>query len=209
MNRRRSAPMGRRGAIEDRIEMFGNVRRDLRNHKSWRHRGFWALVVYRFGRWALEVRFGPARWALGKVYGVLNLFSEIVTGVVLQRTVLIGEDFHLIHPEGIRIHPGVVIGNRVGLMHRVTIGTNMGPGVPVIGNDVFIGCGATVLGRIRIGDGAHIAANSLVISDVPPGHTAVGVPAKAMPLDVRLGPTEPPSQRPRVAAAAARPPASV
>src|SRR5262249_16975207 len=70
---------------------------------------------------------------------------------------------------------------RVRILHNVTLGTNMGPDVPTIGNDVFIGCGASILGKVTIGDGARIAANSLVIADVPPGATAIGVPAKVMP----------------------------
>jgi serine O-acetyltransferase len=66
-------------------------------------------------------------------------------------------------------------------MHNVTLGTNMSPEVPVIGNDVFIGCGASILGGVHVGDGARIAANSLVINDVPPGSFVAGVPAKAFP----------------------------
>jgi len=67
------------------------------------------------------------------------------------------------------------------VMHNVTIGTNMTGGAPRIGNDVFIGCGATILGEITIGDGVRIASNSLVISDVPAGAMAMGVPAKVYP----------------------------
>jgi len=53
-------------------------------------------------------------------------------------------------------------------------------GAPIIVNDVFIGTGATILGDITIGDGARIAANSLVITDVPPSATVIGVPARMM-----------------------------
>jgi len=74
-----------------------------------------------------------------------------------------------------------VIGDRVGIMHDVTIGTNLErPGTPVIGNDVFIGTGARILGGVKIGDGARIAANSVVLTDVPAGATAIGVPARVM-----------------------------
>ena len=66
-------------------------------------------------------------------------------------------------------------------MHDVTIGTNMDrPGVPRLGNNVFVGAGAKILGGISIGDGARIAANSLVVCDVPAGATAVGVPARVL-----------------------------
>ena len=65
-----------------------------------------------------------------------------------------------------------------GVQQDVTVGMNMGDGTPKIGNDVYIGAGEKVLGDITIGDGAVIAANSLVINDVPPGAMAIGVPAR-------------------------------
>jgi serine O-acetyltransferase len=162
--------------------MFENIRADYALHRPLRNRALWALVVYRFGRWSMERRFGPWRWLTSKVYGFVNILSEIVTGVIMGREVRIGKGFHIIHPERVRIHPAVVIGDRVGVMHGVTIGTNMDPGVPVIGNDVFIGANATIIGKIKVHDGARIAANSLVVSNVPPGTVAIGVPAKIMRL---------------------------
>ncbi len=61
---------------------------------------------------------------------------------------------------------------------------NTDGGVPTIGDDVFIGAGAVVLGAIHIGQGARIAANSLVLTDVPAGAMAIGVPAKIYPAAV-------------------------
>lgn len=162
--------------------MFENVRRDYERHgSSLRDGGFWALAVYRFGRWSLAQRSAPARWATSKVYGALKTACELATGVLLERTTEIGEDLHIIHAGMISIHPDARIGKRVAIMHGVTIGTNMGLGVPTIGDDVFIGCNASILGDVTVGDGARIAANSLVITDVPPRAVAIGVPAKVMP----------------------------
>jgi len=65
----------------------------------------------------------------------------------------------------------------------LTLASNMErDGAPIIGKDVYIGTGtgAVILGEVTIGDGARIAANSLVITDVPPGATAIGVPARVM-----------------------------
>jgi serine O-acetyltransferase len=138
----------------------------------------WALAVYRFGRWSLALRSQPLRWITGKLYGLLNVFSEITTGVCMDRGAEIGEEFIIVHAATIFIHPRVRIGDQVGVMHSVTIGTNMGDDVPVIGNNVFIGCGASVLGKVKVGDNSRIAANSLVINDVPPNSFACGVPAK-------------------------------
>jgi serine O-acetyltransferase len=121
------------------------------------------------------------RTLTSKVYGGLSLGVEVTTGVVIDRAVQLGPEFHLVHSGNTKIHPGVVIGARCGIMHDVTLGMNMErKGVPRIGDDVFIGAGAKVLGPVTIGDGARVAANSLVLSDVPAGATAVGVPARVL-----------------------------
>jgi serine acetyltransferase/thymidylate kinase len=85
-------------------------------------------------------------------------------------------DVHLPHPYGIIVHPQAVIGRRVTLMQQVTIGgrdqrENM---APLIGDDVYIGAGARVLGDVRIGQGVVIGANAVVTRDIPPGVTVVG-----------------------------------
>jgi serine O-acetyltransferase len=180
--------------------MFQEIREDFITHgRSLKNGAFWALVVYRYGVWSLGQRFGPWRWLTSKVYGVFKILSEMTTGVRLQRETKIGQKFHIIHTGFVLIHPDVVIGDRVGIMHNVTLGTNMGPDVPTIGNDVFIGCGASILGKVTIGDGALIAANSLVIDDVPPGAVAIGVPAMVRPRGHRRAgeghaQTEPPAK---------------
>ena len=93
----------------------------------------------------------------------------------------VGKNSQLVHAGKTKSHPQTVIRDRVGVMHSVTLGaTPDGRGVPTIGNDVFIGAGARILGPVKIGDRARIAANSLVISDVPPDTTAIGVPAKIL-----------------------------
>jgi serine O-acetyltransferase len=150
-----------------------------------RHTGLWALGVYRFGRWAKAVEPSPLHWTASRLYWALSLGVEVGLGVVIPRGTVVGRDLLLVHGASIRIHEGTVIGDRVCIMHEVTIGVNSGPdndrqGAPRIGNDVFIGAGAKVLGDITIGDGARIAANSLVVTDVPPGATVVGVPARVM-----------------------------
>jgi serine O-acetyltransferase len=170
------------GADEER--MFENLRDDYQAHgRTLKSGGFLAMAVYRFGRWSLEQP-APVRWLASRVYARLRSVSHFATGVVLERETKIGRSFHIIHTGMISIHPDVVIGDRVGIMHGATLGTNMGSGVPVIGNDVFIGCHASVLGNVKIGDGARIAANSLVITDVPPGAIAIGVPAKVTTLNL-------------------------
>ncbi|KGJ06225.1 serine O-acetyltransferase [Paracoccus halophilus] len=163
--------------------MFDDLRKDYRRHgSSLTEPAFMSLAVYRYGRWALSISNRPLRWIASKFYGLLKFLILNVTKVWIPPQVKIGEDFHIIHAEGsLSIHPDVVIGDRVGVMHNVTIGTNMGPGAPVIGNDVFIGVNATVLGRIRIGDRVRIGANTAVTTNVPSDSVVIGSPARIYP----------------------------
>jgi serine O-acetyltransferase len=160
--------------------MWKVLRADAKRHGGAKSGGFWALAVYRYGRWSLTLPNPAARWVTSKIYGVANQAVETLAGVDLDRRTEIGEGLHFIHTGMISIHPNVKMGERVGIMHGVTIGTNMGGAVPTIGNDVFIGCHSSILGGVTIGDGARIAANSLVTSDVPAGAFAVGVPARVI-----------------------------
>jgi len=157
--------------------MWDLIRSDFRRH-GFGHGASWALLLYRFGRWSLLRRPGVVRWVTMKLYAALRPLVSKVSGVYLERETQIGRDLHIVHAGMLHIHPDVVIGDRVGLMHGVTLGTNMGTGSPVIGDDVFVGCNASVLGAVHIGNGARVAANSLVMMDVPAGAVAIGVPAR-------------------------------
>lgn len=138
------------------------------------------MAVYRYGRWARDLP-APLAAAGGRIYGALALAVELTSGITLHREVDIGEDFRLVHSGNIKIHPQCKIGNRVTIMHDVTLGTAAErDAAPIVGDDVFIGAGAKILGGVRIGDRARVAANSLVVTDVPPDTTAIGVPARIM-----------------------------
>jgi len=170
------------------MQLWDEVRRDyVRHGGTVRNLAFWAVANYHFGRWANELPV-VLRVPLGRVYGFGLLAVEVTSGILLNREATIGDDFHLVHSGNIKIHPATVIGDRVGIMQDVTLGTSPERnGAPIIGNDVFIGAGAKVLGPVRIGDRARIAANSLVVSDVPPDTTAIGVPARIMKYTGRSG----------------------
>lgn len=167
--------------------MFGHFRGDYERHgRSLTNPAMVALCTYRLGRWAIERRNPVGRRIAQKLYGLVNLFVANITKVWIPPQVTVGEGFHIVHAEGsLSIHPDVVIGDRFGVMHNVTIGTNMGPGAPVIGDDVFVGVNSTILGPIRIGDRVRIAANTAVTTNVPSDSTVVGSPAKIYP---RLAP---------------------
>lgn len=95
----------------------------------------------------------------------------------------IGEGFFMSHLIGTVVNREAVIGRNVNLSHHVTIGqTNRGQkkGVPLIGDGVYIGTGAVVLGHIRVGHNVAIGANAVVIDDVPDNAVVVGNPAKVV-----------------------------
>ena len=162
--------------------MFDEFRSDYRRHgSSILNPALWAVWNYRYGVLALKLRVAPLRWFAAKIYGLNSFIVLISSGIRLNRETKIGKDLHLIHSGNIQIHPRSVIGDRCGIQQDVTLGTNMEKSdLPTIGNDVYIGAGAKILGGVTIGDGARIGANSLVIADVPAGATAIGVPARIM-----------------------------
>ena len=109
-------------------------------------------------------------------HGVLS----VLTGSDIDVGFQFGRNLHLPHPTGVVVHRGAVVGDDCMVMQQVTVGQLATGGVPVIGSRVYIGAGAKVLGPVNIGDDARIGANAVVLKDVPPGATAVGVPAKVV-----------------------------
>jgi len=157
-----------------------HVRGDFeRNGRRLLNIAWWPLFVYRFGVWSLSLS-QPARFLTSKVYGLLYFIVHLLSGTAIVREARIGEDLLLPHSGSIIIHPDAVVGDRCAIFHEVTLGATIErEGAPRVGDDVFIGPGAKILGPVAIGDGARIAANSLVLSDVPAGAHAIGVPARA------------------------------
>jgi serine O-acetyltransferase len=162
---------------------------DIARYKSMGHKGkqlwlnpaIWAIAIYRFGNWLYVAQ--PSilvRIPSKVIYFFAYLFSEVVMEMCLDPQANIGGGLYIAHIGGIHINPQAVIGNNCNLTHGITIGTSaMGrEGSPAIGDNVYIGTGATLVGKIRIGNGAKIAANTLVITNVPEGSTVMGVPGR-------------------------------
>jgi serine O-acetyltransferase len=178
--------------------MFPNLRADWHAHqRDCGSQGFWALAVYRFGRWRYRVRPAPLRKCCSLIYKIGFKLIQIITGIELPCEAQIGRHFIIDHFGGIvisgyarfgdncRVRNGVV----VGVQH---VGEQCGPS---IGNNVDIGAGAKILGPVRIGDNVVIGANAVVISDVPANCLAVGVPAVIKPrLALRSRPRLPAGQ---------------
>lgn len=160
--------------------MFENIRDDLQAHGGdWGAQGFWALLVYRFGRWRLGMRSVLLRKLLSLVYRMLYKCIQIITGIELPCEVIIGRNFVIDHFGGIIISGYAKFGDNCRIRNGVVVGLRRtdDPCAPVIGNNVDIGAGAKILGAITIGNHVLIGANAVVLADVPDHSTAVGVPA--------------------------------
>jgi len=147
----------------------------------WMSPAVWAIGCYRLSNW---VQIGRPAWPIRIPLKLLtflaNKFCEVFMEMDIDPKASIGDGLIIAHIGGIHINYQVVIGRNCDIAHRVTIGASaMGrKGAPVIGDDVYIGTGATIVGKIKIGNGAKIAANTLVIANVPDGATVMGVPGR-------------------------------
>ena len=139
------------------------------------NRGFHALLAYRVSHllWKAKVPMLPL---------IITRIIQILYGIDIDWRAKIAGGCLIVHGMGVVIGRGVVIGKNAKIFHGVTLGIRDdgkdNDGFPVVGDNVFIGCGAKLLGNIHVGDNAKIGANAVVIDDVPPSHTAVGIPAK-------------------------------
>jgi serine O-acetyltransferase len=164
--------------------MFDNIRQDLKAHGgNWAAQGFWVLFVYRFGRWRYRVRPSLIRKILSLFYKVLFKMIQIITGIELPCEVEIGRNFVIEHFGGIVISGYAKFGDNCRIRNGVVVGLQRPdePCAPIVGNNVDIGTGAKLLGRIRIGNDVVIGANAVVLTDVPDHSIAVGVPAVVKP----------------------------
>jgi serine O-acetyltransferase len=112
-----------------------------------------------------------------KIAVLRHRFWSVVTGADVPLNCKIGGGLLMPHPNGVVIHPAAEIGPNCLIFQQVTIGDQHG-GVPRLGGHVDVGAGAKLIGKISIGDHAKIGANAVVTIDVPPGATAIGVPAR-------------------------------
>lgn len=113
---------------------------------------------------------------------LLTLFNRVVFAVQLPAATKLGRGVKLNYSGlGTVLHPRAVIGNRVQIGPGVVIGGRSEIWeVPVIEDDVQIGVGAKVLGPVRVGRGAIVGANAVVLHDVPPGAVVAGIPARIL-----------------------------
>jgi serine O-acetyltransferase len=135
--------------------------------------GLWAVWVHRISHalWCAKLRL-PAR--------ILSQISRFYSGVDIHPGAQLGHRLFIDHAMGVVIGETAIVGNDVTIYQGVTLGgTGKGHGKrhPTICDGVFIGNNANVLGNITVGENSRVGAGSVVLSDVPPNSTVVGVPA--------------------------------
>ena len=134
-------------------------------HAVWGHRVSHWLWTHGF-RWLARLNSHVARW---------------LTGIEIHPGARIGHRLFIDHGMGVVIGETAEIGDDVTLYHGVTLGGvswDKGKRHPTLGNNVVIGAGAKVLGPFTVGEGARVGSNSVVVKEVPPGATVVGIPAR-------------------------------
>ncbi len=128
-----------------------------------------AMIVYRLMQSSRRHGLAPLEMVFNKV--------NSAGGCIIGRGAEFGPGFVLVHSNGVVINGAVRGGENVLIEHQVTIGAEKRQS-PVIGNGVFIGAGAKIVGPVTLGDNARVGANAVVTKDVAPNTTVVGVPAR-------------------------------
>ncbi|MBL8521043.1 MAG: serine O-acetyltransferase [Betaproteobacteria bacterium] len=169
--------------------MFERFREDI--HSIYRRdpaaRNWWEVLTCYPGMHAIWWHRYVANplWRIGlKWLGRLASHSgRFFTGVEIHPGATLGRRFFIDHGMGIVIGETAVIGDDCTLYHGVTLGGvswNQGKRHPTLGNNVTVGAGAKILGPFTVGEGARVGSNSVVVKEVPPGATVVGIPARVV-----------------------------
>ncbi len=144
-----------------------------------------AMVLYRLMQWSRRRHLAPLEM-------LFNKLNAVCCNCVIGRGAEFGPEFVLIHSTGVVINGSVRGGRRVFLEHQVTIGAERRQS-PTLGDGVFLGAGAKVIGPVTLGDGCRVGANAVVVRDVRPRATVVGIPARP----VRRRKKKVPAERPQ------------
>ncbi len=171
--------------------MFDKIRYDLNSIKSkdpaarnkleifLLYSGFHAVFWYRISHWFYRhKRFFIAR--------LISQTARFFTGIEIHPGATIGKGLMIDHGSGVVIGETTIIGDDCTLYQGVTLGgtgKDTGKRHPTLGNNVMVGSGAKVLGPFVVGDNSKIASNAVVLSEIPPNSTAVGVPARIVRRD--------------------------
>jgi len=141
--------------------------------------------------WFHRVASGLWRLRIPVLPRLVSHFSRFITGIDIHPGARIGRGFFIDHGAAVVIGETAVIGDDVTLYQGVTLGgtgKERGKRHPTIGDRVVVGAGAKVLGGIEVGDDVYIGANAVVLRDVPPNCTVVGVPGRITRRDTKRVP---------------------
>ncbi|MCD8094821.1 MAG: serine O-acetyltransferase [Ruminococcus sp.] len=136
--------------------------------------GIHAVILHRIAHWFYERK-------MIVIARIISQVSRFFTGIEIHPGAKIGKGLLIDHGSGVVIGETAEIGDYCLLYQGCTLGgtgKDHGKRHPTLGNNVMVGCGAKILGPFKVGDGAKIAANAVVLKEVPPNSTAVGVPAR-------------------------------
>ena len=173
--------------IEEEIKVVRE--RDPAIHNKWEvflYSSFWAVLMYRLAH----------RFYLKKKYFTARLISQLArnwTGIEIHPGATIGKGFFIDHGSGVVVGETTIIGNNVTLYQGVTLGgtgKEKGKRHPTLEDNVMVSVGAKVLGSFTIGENSKIGAGSVVLNEIPPNCTVVGVPGKIVKCESREIPRE-------------------
>lgn len=115
--------------------------------------------------------------------GFFMRYIRVIYSCELPTNLKLGKGVVLKHNGlGVVIHPDAIIGENTQIYQNVSIAGRNNRGTPIIGKNVFIGCGACILGGVKIGDNVSIGANAVVLDDIPENAVVVGVPGKVIKI---------------------------
>lgn len=138
--------------------------------------GLHAVVAYRISHKLYKKKlYLPAR--------IVSQSARFLTGIEIHPGATIGKGLFIDHGSGVVIGETAEIGDNCTLYQGVTLGgtgKDVGKRHPTLGNNVMVGSGAKILGPFKIGDNSKVAANAVVLKEIPPNCTAVGIPAKVV-----------------------------
>ena len=168
--------------------MFKNIRYDIKSilerdpaarngfEVFFLYSGFHALLWYRAAHFLYKLN-------LKFMARLLSQLGRWFTGIEIHPGAIIGRGLMIDHGMGVVIGETTIIGNDCTIYQGVTLGgtgKETGKRHPTLGNNVMVGSGAKILGPFKVGDNAKIAAGAVVLSEVPAGCTAVGIPARVV-----------------------------
>ena len=180
--------------------MFDNLRQDFRRFRDDLHGygplrarvsaffkyGFLAVMVYRYGRWTRTIRPKILSYPFKLIYKILQFFIDVLFGIHVSANCEIGPGFYIGHFGGIIVHGNM--GRNCSIGQGVTIGTKgagRSNGVPRLGDNVYVGAGAKIIGRIDVGNNVVIGANTVVVKNVPDDMRVTGAEVRMAPMPPR------------------------